>query len=88
MYIGQMLLLVLRIFSFLIVIRIVISFIPLRNLNQTWRQLLSFLYELTEPFLAPIRRYLPQNNLGVDFSPLLLFFIIYLLQSLIVTIFY
>jgi YggT family protein len=35
------------------------------------RPISSFLYSLTEPFLAPIRRVLPQTG-TFDFSPLIL----------------
>jgi YggT family protein len=38
---------------------------------QFQRPLGQFLYSLTEPFLAPIRRVLPQSG-QLDFSPLVL----------------
>ncbi|EJF90409.1 YggT family protein [Bartonella tamiae] len=39
----------------------------------------QFLYRVTEPVLAPIRRFLP--NLGtVDISPIIVFFIIYFIR--------
>jgi YggT family protein len=39
-----------------------------------------FVYETTEPFLAPIRRYLPQAG-PLDFSPLVAFVILTLLAG-------
>lgn len=42
----------------------------------------TMLTRLTEPALAPIRRRLP-NTGGVDFSPLVLIFIVYFLQAFI-----
>ena len=36
-------------------------------------QLREWVYRLTEPLLAPIRRLLPQSG-GVDFSPMVLLF--------------
>jgi YggT family protein len=41
-----------------------------------------FLYETTEPFLAPIRRMLPQTGM-VDFSPLIAFLLLGFLSALI-----
>jgi YggT family protein len=41
-----------------------------------------FLYETTEPFLAPIRRMLPQTGM-VDFSPFIAFLLLGFLSALI-----
>jgi YggT family protein len=41
-----------------------------------------FLYEATEPFLAPIRRMLPQTGM-VDISPLIAFLVLSVLGALI-----
>ena len=44
--------------------------------------IVRFLYAATEPALAPIRRLLP-TGAGLDFSPLILFVIIALLNQLL-----
>jgi YggT family protein len=44
----------------------------------------NVLHQVTEPVLAPIRRVLPDMG-GVDISPIVVFIIIYFLQSLIAT---
>jgi YggT family protein len=41
-----------------------------------------FLYETTEPFLAPIRRMLPQTGM-IDISPLIAFLLLGFLSALI-----
>ena len=41
-----------------------------------------FLYETTEPFLAPIRRVLPQTGV-VDFSPLIAFVVLTLVMGIV-----
>ena len=41
-----------------------------------------FFYETTEPFLAPIRRVLPQTGM-VDFSPFIAFLLLSFLSALI-----
>ena len=46
--------------------------------NAIWRALNA----LTEPVLRPIRRYMPKLQ-GLDLSPIILFFAIYLIQQVI-----
>ena len=46
--------------------------------NAVWRTLNA----LTEPVLRPIRRYMPKLQ-GLDLSPIILFFAIYLVQQVI-----
>ena len=41
-----------------------------------------FVYETTEPLLAPIRRLLPQTG-GIDFSPLILLIVLGLLTRVV-----
>lgn len=43
----------------------------------------SFLYRITEPALAPIRRFLPDLG-GIDISPIILILIIHFARNLIV----
>jgi len=42
-----------------------------------------FLYETTEPMLAPIRRFLPQSGM-MDFSPLVLLLILGVFMRLVI----
>ncbi|MFQ5856335.1 MAG: YggT family protein [Anaerolineae bacterium] len=42
----------------------------------------QILYQVTEPILAPIRRYLPQTGM-IDFSPLVAIILIWLAQELL-----
>jgi YggT family protein len=52
------------------------------NPRQTFVRMLGrFLSAVVEPVLAPIRRVIPLVG-GIDLSPLVLFFAIYLVQSL------
>lgn len=41
----------------------------------------QFLYSITEPLLAPIRKILP--SMGLDISPLILFFVLRILSSIL-----
>lgn len=58
---------------FLILARIVVSFIP--NIDPA-HPLVRFIYTVTEPILAPFRAILPSTRIGIDFSPLLAMFTI------------
>ncbi len=41
----------------------------------------QFLYSITEPLLAPIRKIMP--SMGLDISPLILFFVLRILSSIL-----
>ena len=43
----------------------------------------QFIFSLTEPLLAPIRRLMPRG-MGLDFSPMILMFILIFLQRMCV----
>lgn len=70
---------VLSIYVWVILGRVIISWV---NADQ-YNPIVRFLYEITEPPLAFIRRYLP-NMGGFDFSPLILILAIMFLQSFLV----
>lgn len=56
----------------LFIARMVISFLP--NANES-HPLVRFVYNVTEPIMAPFRAILP-STAGIDFSPLLALFAI------------
>ncbi len=62
----------------LILARVVVSFLPLDPSHRVVRTI----YNLTEPMLAPIRRYV-RPTAGFDFSPMLLLLLLFLLRSLL-----
>jgi YggT family protein len=66
------------ILTWLIVLRAVLSWVRPVRYSSWWSALNQFLYETTEPVLAPIRRRLPLGG-GIDFSPLVAIVLIYLL---------
>jgi len=51
--------------------------------NNIVRQIGYFLWRITEPVLAPIRRILP-NLGGIDLSPVLLIVLLYFIRNLII----
>jgi YggT family protein len=68
----------------LIFARFVLSWIRPDPYHPTWGPILRFVYQATEPLLAPIRRLLPATG-GVDFSPMILLFGLYFIRSFLYT---
>jgi YggT family protein len=66
-----------------LVIRVILSFLPISADNP----LVRMLYSVTEPVLAPIRRLLERSSIGgnmmMDFSPIIAFLLIGLIQSIL-----
>ncbi|MDD5255417.1 MAG: YggT family protein [Candidatus Omnitrophica bacterium] len=70
----------LTVYYWLILARAVISWVSPDPFNP----IVQFLYRVTEPVLAPVRRILGIRS-GIDFSPLLVFLAIFFLKSFLVT---
>ena len=82
----QLLLAILQVASFLIIAEIIMSWLVGFNIldarNPTVNQIWGALRRVTDPILNPIRRILPPMG-GLDFSPIVAFLIIMVLQGLI-----
>lgn len=76
--IGSFILTALWVYKWLVLIRCILSFFP----HNPYQPIIKFIYDVTEPLMAPLRRLLPAAG-GVDFSPMLLFLAIYFLQRLV-----
>ena len=59
--------------------RILLSWFPINKNNG----FVIFIYTITEPILAPFRNLIPMNRTGIDFSPLIVFFLLNLIRMLI-----
>ncbi|MDR1833024.1 MAG: YggT family protein [Fusobacteriaceae bacterium] len=68
-----------RIIDIILLIRCIFSWLPWSFRNSALGRIV---YTITEPFLAPIRRWLP--NMGIDFSPLILMFVVGLIQRVLI----
>lgn len=83
----EVLLLALSLYSYLILASAILSWLVAFNVvntrNDFVRAIWNFLDAVTEPALRPIRKILP-NLGGVDISPVILYFIIILIQKLII----
>ena len=68
------------IYELILLARVVFSWLPPHTRQN---QFYGFVFEVTEPLLAPVRRYLPTFG-GMDFSPLVVFFGLHILRSIII----
>jgi YggT family protein len=80
MAIAQLIDFILTAYMWIIIGRAVISWVNADPYNPIVR----FLYNVTEPLLSRIRRLLPMNMGGIDFSPMILIMAIMFLQSFLV----
>jgi YggT family protein len=71
---------VLLLYQFIIVARAVLSWVN----PDPYNPIVRFIHNITEPVLAPIRRRLPTSLGPIDFSPIIVFFAVYLLRLWIV----
>lgn len=74
---GQIVNLALELYSWLIIIRVLISWVN----PDPYNPVVQFLVRATEPVLYPIRRRLPSLG-GLDLSPIVVLLLIFLLQRL------
>ena len=82
----DIILIVLDLYVWLLIAAAILSWLVAFNVVNTRNQFVAavaeFLYRITEPVLAPIRRALP-NLGGLDISPIVLILIIMFLQRVI-----
>ncbi|MFA4917139.1 MAG: YggT family protein [Syntrophales bacterium] len=71
----------LTIYMWVIIFRAVISWVSPDPSNPV----VIFLYRVTEPVMASVRRWLPLRNIGIDLSPMIIILAIYFLQSFLVS---
>ncbi len=70
---------VLVIFELIVLARVLITWFP--NVDR-YNPIVKFLFDVTEPILKPIRDMLPQTGM-VDFSPMVLLLIIWVLMTVL-----
>lgn len=76
------------ILSWLIIIRVILSWLRPQNITQTWMKVLNFIYKTTEPILGPIRDLLPLQSFGIDFSPLIALLALSIIQNFVMKLLY
>jgi len=82
----DVILLILQLYWWIVIAMIIMSWLISFNVINTRNQFVAavwrILNQLTEPVLGPIRRIMP-NMSGLDLSPIILFIIIFFIQSVI-----
>lgn len=73
------------IINWLIIFRVILSWIRPDIDNPQWRKFLRIVYSITEPILAPIRRLIPTGNIGIDFSPLVAIFALSIIRNFVIS---
>ena len=71
---------VLTIYMWIVIISALISWVN----PDPYNPIVRFLSSVTEPVFATVRRVLPFPHMGIDFSPLIVLFVIIFLQQFLV----
>ena len=66
-----------EILNWLILARVLLSWVSRDYSNPVIR----FVYEFTEPILAPIRKLMPRSSMPIDFSPILAVLLLQLIRK-------
>ena len=69
--------------SFLIFARVILSWIRISPYDPKWGQIVTTIYQLTDPIIEPVRRILPPMG-GLDFSPIIVLFLLNMLRNFII----
>lgn len=77
---AKLLYFALNIYMWIIIIRALLSWVN----PDPYNPIVMFLYRITEPVLSFVRRKLPIGSFGIDFSPMIVILIIWLLQAYLV----
>ncbi|MBU6234519.1 MAG: YggT family protein [Alphaproteobacteria bacterium] len=89
--IGQLLLLAIDIYTFIIIAQVVISWLVafgvLNLANPQATRLMDALDKATDPVMKPIRRFIPPLG-GIDITPIIVIFGLMLLQRVVAIIFF
>jgi len=78
--VAQVINLGLTIYMWIVIIRALISWVS----PDPYNPIVRLLYRATEPVLWRVRRVLPIGGFGIDFSPLIVILVIYVLKLFVV----
>jgi YggT family protein len=80
---ANLLNLVIAAYIWIIIARAIISWVS----PDPYNPIVRFLYRVTEPVLRPVRERLP-IAMGIDFSPMIVIFVLYFLKEFLVPVLY
>ncbi len=72
------------VFYWMMIARVLLSWVSPRSYNK----LIEFVVDVTDYVLVPIKRFIPTNVGGIDFSPILAIFLLNFLKRLIISFLY
>ena len=72
-----------EVYSWILIIRILLSWIP----HNPYQPIIRFIYEVTEPYLRIFRRIVPPYG-AVDFSPIVAFIALRVIEWIVIRILY
>jgi YggT family protein len=72
---------VLTLYLWIVIIRALISWVN----PDPYNPIVRFLIKATEPVLGPIRRLIPMGRIGIDFSPIIVLFLIIFIKQAVVS---
>ena len=70
----------LTLYMWIIIFRAVISWVN----PDPYNPIVMFRHRITEPVMAPVRRWLPLRNIGIDLSPIIVILAIVFLQNFLI----
>lgn len=79
-----------EIYFWLIIARVIFSWIPVPH-NRFFRQIYEFVYEVTEPFLRLIRKFVPvigAGGIGIDLSPWIAIILLQIVERALINLIY
>jgi YggT family protein len=74
-----------RLYAFLILVRVILSWLSPDPYRLPYQAIVRFLYRVTEPVLAPLRRVIPPIGGTVDISPVAAMILLDLARMLVVS---
>lgn len=64
----------------LVIARVILSWVR----HDPHNPIFSFIYEVTEVVLAPVRKFMPMRGMAIDFSPIIAIILLQLLKSVVI----
>ncbi len=72
-----------EVYSWILIIRILLSWIQ----HNPYQPIIRFIYEVTDPYLRVFRKIIPPFG-AVDFSPIVAFFVLRIIEWIVIRILY
>ena len=81
---ARLITIVFSIIQIILFARVIFSWIRVDPYHPFWGPIQRFVYEATEPVIAPVRRIMPRTGM-FDFSILVVFFLASILESILLS---